>query len=84
MGIPFPLGVEILGKGHGSLIPWAWAINGCFSVLAPLLGVMLAIRLGFRTVLWIGAAAYLSAYLTSFSLLPRSSEQRPQPPSAPY
>ena len=84
MGIPFPLGVEILGKGHGSLIPWAWAINGCFSVLAPLLGVMLAIRWGFQTVLWIGAAAYLSAYLTSFSLLPRSSEQKPQPPSVPY
>jgi hypothetical protein len=83
MGIPFPLGVEILGRGHGYLIPWAWAINGCFSVLAPLLGVMLAIRWGFRTVLWIGAAAYLSAYLTSFSLLPRSSEQKPQLPSVP-
>jgi hypothetical protein len=83
MGIPFPAGLKILGENHEDLIPWAWAINGCFSVLAPLLAIMLAMAAGFRSALWAGAAAYLLAFLTSFSLSPRSSEQRGLPPSVP-
>jgi len=49
------------------LIPWAWAINGCASVLAPLLAVMVAMALGFKAVLWIGGAAYLAAFFTASS-----------------
>ncbi|MBI5047665.1 MAG: hypothetical protein HZB54_01755 [Deltaproteobacteria bacterium] len=64
MGIPFPLGLKILGEGNPSLIPWAWAINGCFSVLAPILTIMLAMAAGFKIVLWIGAVAYLLAFFT--------------------
>jgi hypothetical protein len=81
MGIPFPVGLKILGESDETLIPWAWAINGCLSVLAPLLAIMLAMAMGFRSVLWAGAGAYLLAFLTSFSLLPRSSEQKSHPPS---
>jgi hypothetical protein len=62
MGIPFPTALRSMGEGYGSLIPWAWAINGCSSVLAPLLAVMVAMALGFKTVLWIGGAAYLAAF----------------------
>jgi len=58
MGIPFPLALKALGKGYVRLIPWAWAVNGCFSVLAPLLAIMLAMVAGFSTVLASGAAAY--------------------------
>ena len=83
MGIPFPAGLKILGESHEDLIPWAWAINGCLSVLAPLLAIMLAMASGFRSVLWAGAGAYLLVFLTSFSLSRRSSEQRALPPSVP-
>jgi SAM-dependent methyltransferase len=83
MGIPFPAGLRILGETQEDLIPWAWAINGCLSVLAPLLAVMLAMASGFRSVLWAGAGAYLLAFLTSFFLSRRSSEQRPLPPTVP-
>ncbi|HXY55338.1 MAG TPA: hypothetical protein VEM40_11780, partial [Nitrospirota bacterium] len=31
MGIPFPLGISVLGSTAPRLIPWAWAVNGCFS-----------------------------------------------------
>ncbi|MEW6001175.1 MAG: hypothetical protein AB1638_00770 [Nitrospirota bacterium] len=62
MGIPFPLGLRILGEKNESLIPWAWAINGCLSVLAPILTILLAISTGFKMVLWFGAASYLMAY----------------------
>ncbi|WP_298267446.1 hypothetical protein [Geobacter sp.] len=63
MGIPFPTGMRILGEAAPSLIPWAWAINGCFSVLAPILAIMLATAAGFTVVLILGAAAYLLAFL---------------------
>ncbi|MCK7507592.1 MAG: hypothetical protein MZV70_28515 [Desulfobacterales bacterium] len=40
----------------------ARAINGCVSVLAPLLTIMLAMAAGFTLVLWAGAACYLCAF----------------------
>jgi len=64
MGIPFPMGMKSLGANRPELIPWAWAVNGCTSVLAPILTIMLAMAVGFQTVMWIGAAAYLLAALT--------------------
>lgn len=63
MGIPFPTGLKLLGQVEPALIPWAWAVNGVFSVLAPLLAVMTAMAAGFRGVLLLGAAAYLLAFL---------------------
>lgn len=64
MGIPFPQGIKILGDKNEGLIPWAWAINACFSVLTPILAVMVAIAFGFKIVLWLGSASYLLAFLT--------------------
>jgi hypothetical protein len=63
MGIPFPTGLRVLGEAEEGLIPWAWVINGCFSVLAPILAVMLATAAGFSTVLLLGAGAYLLAFV---------------------
>jgi hypothetical protein len=74
MGTPFPAALRSIGEGHGSLIPWAWAINGCSSVLAPLLAVMTAMALGFRAVLWVGSVAYLAAFFVIPQL--RSSATR--------
>ncbi len=69
MGIPFPTGLKILSEENKSLIPWAWAINGCFSVLSPILTVMLAMAIGFKMVLWLGALAYAMAFVTLRSFL---------------
>jgi len=63
MGIPFPTGLKILGERNELLIPWAWAINGCLSVLSPILAVMVAMVSGFKFVLWMGAIAYLMAFI---------------------
>jgi hypothetical protein len=62
MGIPFPLGISLLHTTAPRLIPWAWAVNGCFSVLAPILAVMLALSAGYHLVLFAGAAMYLVAF----------------------
>jgi hypothetical protein len=62
MGTPFPLGMSALGASAPRLIPWAWSVNGCFSVLAPILAIMLALSAGYQIVLLSGAAAYLAAF----------------------
>lgn len=62
MGIPFPLGISLLSASSPHLVPWAWAVNGCFSVLAPILAVMLALSLGYQFVLFAGATAYVLAF----------------------
>ncbi len=63
MGIPFPMGIRLLGERSPGLIPWAWAVNGCFSVLAPILATMLALALGFKAVFLAGALMYAGAFL---------------------
>jgi hypothetical protein len=73
MGIPFPTGLKILGGKNKSLIPWAWAINGCLSVLAPIVTIMLAIVIGFKIVLWIGALTYAMAFFTLRRFLKKST-----------
>ncbi len=34
MGMLFPLGLRHLGRVDAELLPWAWAISGCASVVA--------------------------------------------------
>lgn len=61
MGIPFPRGIAILAKRAPALAPWAWAVNGCASVLAPPLATLLSMSFGFRAVLAAAAGLYLLA-----------------------
>jgi hypothetical protein len=63
MGIPFPAGMGMLGRKSPLLIPWAWAVNGCFSVLAPAMAMLLAVSVGFRGVFLAGSLMYLLAFL---------------------
>jgi hypothetical protein len=57
------MGMKNLGTGRPELIPWAWAVNGCCSVLAPILTILMAMAVGFQAVMWIGAGAYFLAFL---------------------
>jgi hypothetical protein len=66
MGIPFPLGLGRLAECAPGLIPWAWAINGCASVISAVLATLLAIHLGFSTVI----AAALALYALALWMLP--------------
>jgi len=62
MGMPFPLGLAALQQGSAQLIPWAWGINGCASVLSAILAVILAIEVGFSGVVLAAVALYLIAW----------------------
>ena len=59
MGVPFPSGIKITGTLSPDLIPWAWGINGCLSVVSSILSLMLALSVGFSLVLVAGGSAYL-------------------------
>ena len=63
MGMPFPCGLEQVKTKAAPLAPWAWAVNGCASVLAPPLATLLAMSFGFRAVMVSAAALYLLAGL---------------------
>jgi hypothetical protein len=56
MGMPFPLGMRHLAQSPPAK-SYAWAANGCASVLASILSAQIAISAGFA---WILAAAVLS------------------------
>ena len=59
MGMPFPLGVRTLTGSRRPLISWAWAVNGCASVLGSILPAILALNMGFSRIYQIAGAIYL-------------------------
>lgn len=61
MGLPFAAGLRVVERHHVALVPWAWAVNGSFSVISAVLAVIIALSAGFSAVLWLGAAAYAGA-----------------------
>jgi len=64
MGFAFPLGLRALETaGQSSSLPWAWGINGCFSVMAPPLALLIAIDWGYSVVFALATLAYLLAAL---------------------
>lgn len=58
MGIPFPTGMMRLADTAQDTIPWAWAINGCASVVGAVLATLLAIHLGFSMVILLAVLIY--------------------------
>jgi hypothetical protein len=61
MGMPFPLALARLRSDAPHLVPWAWAINGCASVLSAILATLLAMTFGTRMVVLTAAALYVLA-----------------------
>jgi len=57
MGMPFPLGLAATAARAPRLVPWAWGINGCASVVSAVLATVLAVHLGFIAAVAIYAVA---------------------------
>lgn len=62
MGVPFPAALDLLHRNAPGLIPWAWGVNGCTSVIASIVTALIALDWGFDGVLALAAAAYLLAW----------------------
>jgi hypothetical protein len=58
MGMFFPVGVKLAAATDEDVIPWAWAVNGCFSVLGIFGTRTVALFAGFGDALLVGLGAY--------------------------
>jgi hypothetical protein len=64
LGMPFPLGLSSLREHTGALLPWAWAINGAFSVISTPLANIISVSKGFTALFVISIALYAVAFVT--------------------
>jgi len=62
LGMPFPTGLRLLSEEASALVPWAWGVNGFFTVIGSVLSMILGMALGFRAVLALAAVCYLLAW----------------------
>ncbi len=65
MGIPYPLGLRVLGATSDETIPWGMAANGFASVIGAAAGPLLALLFGFSNVLILAAVVYVAAGLAA-------------------
>ena len=64
LGTFVPTAVERLKAVAPAFVPWAWGINGIFSVLAPVLSVALSVTWGINALLLAALPFYLVAGLS--------------------
>ena len=77
-GLPFPLGLRRAAEHGAGLLPWAWALNGAFSVVATPLANLVAVQAGFHWVLIFAALMYVIVLL-AFPSVRRSMQWQPSP-----
>lgn len=58
MGMPFPMALAGLGRTAPTLIPWAWGINGCASVIGAILATLIAMQFGFTVLIFLAIGLY--------------------------
>ncbi|MFI5237856.1 MAG: hypothetical protein ACHQLA_07960, partial [Ignavibacteriales bacterium] len=68
MGMPFPMGLKLLSNENETIIPWAWGINGVFSVVSAVLATVIAVELGFISVMIFAIGAYSIVLLSNFRM----------------
>lgn len=63
MGMPFPLGLKYISVRNKDGIPWCWGINGCLSVIASVLAIIICVEFGFIAAGVTGLFFYFAAGL---------------------
>jgi hypothetical protein len=73
MGMAFPLGMKVASARARELTPWLWGLNGAASVLASVLGVVIALTWSISTAFWSGWLCYVVAVLAFTRVAPAVS-----------
>jgi hypothetical protein len=76
LGWPFPAGLRFTASASPVLVPWAWGVNACASVVGAVLGKLLSISFGFQRTMVLACVLYLVAGAAFHGLL-SSAERRP-------
>jgi hypothetical protein len=80
IGMFFPIGMMRLTRTRPDRMPWAWAVNGCSSVIGAVLAAMLSLHLGYLRLTLAAIALYgLSALVGPISR-PSGLKKFPGPP----
>ena len=58
LGSFFPLGIRMAERRNPKLVPWAWAVNGCATVIGTLVAVMAGMTWSFTAVTLVALAVY--------------------------
>jgi len=61
MGMPFPMALSSISQTTPAMIPWAWGINGCASVISAILATLIATQFGFTVLIFLAVALYCVA-----------------------
>ena len=75
LGMPMPIGLSQFAMRHPDGVAFAWGVNGVASVLASVLGIVIAINFGFSTASLVAAACYAAA----IALAARTRRVAPEP-----
>jgi hypothetical protein len=68
LGIPFAYGLRVTHAHEPRLTAWAWAVNGCLSVVGSISSVVISMNFGFSAVLWVAAFVYVAGFASLHSL----------------
>ena len=79
LGVFFPTGLERLKGRSAAFAPWAWGLNGIFSVAAPILAIAMSVTWGIDALLLSGVPLYLAVGL----VLPAAPATEPEPEPEP-
>ncbi|MDF2189044.1 class I SAM-dependent methyltransferase [Paraflavitalea sp. CAU 1676] len=69
LGMPFPTGIKAVSYSSKSFIPWAWGVNGFFTVIGSVTALIAGMIAGFKVVILLAACCYLLAMV----LLPKKA-----------
>jgi predicted membrane-bound spermidine synthase len=66
LGMYFPYGIRLTAPLNRDFVAWAWAVNGCLTVVGSIASIILAMTFGFQTVIlffvaiyWLGVASFM-------------------------
>jgi hypothetical protein len=68
LGFPFSLGLSLFRGEREHLLPWAWSINGSFSVIATPLANIIILSVGYKTILALSVILYIIVFIAYPSL----------------
>jgi hypothetical protein len=58
-----PLGIRIAERANPRLVPWAWAVNGCATVIGTLVAVIAGMSSSFTAVTLLAVGVYAAGVL---------------------
>ena len=76
LGVPLPAALAHIFRRAPGRVAWFWALNGGMSVLASVVGTLIALNYGSTVTLLSGATAYVGCLLLSGAVLREPAAQR--------